>query len=516
MARLPETRTSSRRERRIRTSGDIFWATISRYFAEAARRRQSSIFLGDDFSVFRGGCPPSPKFNAPQNQLAYRDANAELGITSRDFRVVTSLARGGLSNFWGAGVAVLDDEELARFPVATEEMHRFLRRVSERIGISGGVEPELVDPRVAGVSPQPPAELSAVTDVLLSAYARNKGRAERNGVAFGRARNAVLTRALNGRAACQLRALCNWGCPDRAIYNASFDLDQLMKAPSFSYRPGTVVESLHRDEAGWSVHGRSLNGDGTVTLTAPRIVLAAGAISSAKLALDALHAYDVDIPLLSTPAFAYAMWVPKLLGRAMPRNDYSLAQLSFMARYPDEEDYAYGNVFTASGMLNSDLINYFPVSRPAAIRLARLLATSLLLSNCFLSSRYSANSMCVVRANDRSQAVVTDGVHKSFLPRVKSIVRQIHRSLPPTDVLIIPNSTVVTEPGEDVHYGGLLPMRRNPGPLETTPEGEVHGLTNVYVADAACFPSLPGKPHTFTMMANADRIGRILARSVGR
>jgi choline dehydrogenase-like flavoprotein len=46
------------------------------------------------------------------------------------------------------------------------------------------------------------------------------------------------------------------------------------------------------------------------------------------------------------------------------------------------------------------------------------------------------------------------------------------------------------------------------GGLATSrPSGEPVGLPDVYVADAACFPVLPAKPHTLTMMANAHRIG---------
>jgi choline dehydrogenase-like flavoprotein len=46
----------------------------------------------------------------------------------------------------------------------------------------------------------------------------------------------------------------------------------------------------------------------------------------------------------------------------------------------------------------------------------------------------------------------------------------------------------------------------------TSAEGEVLGAANLFVADASCLPALPGKSSTFTVMANADRIGRIVAR----
>jgi choline dehydrogenase-like flavoprotein len=54
-------------------------------------------------------------------------------------------------------------------------------------------------------------------------------------------------------------------------------------------------------------------------------------------------------------------------------------------------------------------------------------------------------------------------------------------------------------------------MRAVPGPGESNDEGELHGLAGVHVVDGAALPSLLEKPHTLTVMANADRIGRRLA-----
>jgi choline dehydrogenase-like flavoprotein len=68
--------------------------------------------------------------------------------------------------------------------------------------------------------------------------------------------------------------------------------------------------------------------------------------------------------------------------------------------------------------------------------------------------------------------------------------------------------------GASIHYGATLPMREKPGPLETDRDGRLGGHGEVYVADSAVFPRLPAKGVTFTMMANAHRIGSILARSL--
>jgi choline dehydrogenase-like flavoprotein len=69
--------------------------------------------------------------------------------------------------------------------------------------------------------------------------------------------------------------------------------------------------------------------------------------------------------------------------------------------------------------------------------------------------------------------------------------------------------------GNSFHYAGCLPMVASPGPLQTDAAGRLGGSSRVHVADAACFPTLPSKNLTFTIMANAHRIGAGIARELG-
>ena len=49
----------------------------------------------------------------------------------------------------------------------------------------------------------------------------------------------------------------------------------------------------------------------------------------------------------------------------------------------------------------------------------------------------------------------------------------------------------------------------------TTASGEIIGLEGLYVADGSVLNHLPAKQLTLTIMANADRIGRHIAGSLG-
>jgi hypothetical protein len=58
-------------------------------------------------------------------------------------------------------------------------------------------------------------------------------------------------------------------------------------------------------------------------------------------------------------------------------------------------------------------------------------------------------------------------------------------------------------------------MRANPGRYETNAEGLLAGTQGVYIVDGTCFSRLPAKNLTFTIMANALRIGRRVGSGAG-
>jgi choline dehydrogenase-like flavoprotein len=69
--------------------------------------------------------------------------------------------------------------------------------------------------------------------------------------------------------------------------------------------------------------------------------------------------------------------------------------------------------------------------------------------------------------------------------------------------------------GSSLHYAATLPMKLQPGRYETDAHGRLAGCQRVYVMDGACFTALPAKNLTFTIMANAMRIGSRLRGELG-
>jgi len=58
------------------------------------------------------------------------------------------------------------------------------------------------------------------------------------------------------------------------------------------------------------------------------------------------------------------------------------------------------------------------------------------------------------------------------------------------------------------HFGGTIPMVKDPCIGQCLPTGEVLGLKGVYVIDSAAFPSVPGSTVALLIAANAHRVAR--------
>ena len=69
-------------------------------------------------------------------------------------------------------------------------------------------------------------------------------------------------------------------------------------------------------------------------------------------------------------------------------------------------------------------------------------------------------------------------------------------------LLLVPFCHKLFLPGQDVHYGGSVPMKENPNTNECDVNGELKGYKN-FTSDASAMPFLASKGQTFNSMVNA-------------
>jgi choline dehydrogenase-like flavoprotein len=141
------------------------------------------------------------------------------------------------------------------------------------------------------------------------------------------------------------------------------------------------------------------------------------------------------------------------------------------------------------------------------------LAPSLVLATCYLPGSYSRNRIRL--EDDASHAISIVGEQTPHMrSTLQRAARRLSAHLRRRGAYRLPGSLTLSEPGSDAHYAGTLPMGET-GPFGCSADGQLNACRNLHIVDGACLPVLPAEHCTLTVMANADRIGRLLARRYG-
>jgi choline dehydrogenase-like flavoprotein len=456
----------------------------------------------------------SPKLRTPVMRRWLSDYEQAYRVRTSGFELFGVLAPGGLSTAWGGGAGCFTADEMRGFPISRPDLIPSYQAVASRIGLSGSVDDDLGSWFGDEIAVQEPLALHAGARALYDRY-RARGDSVRNrGLRLGRLRQAVLSRDHAGRKACGLSNLCLWGCDRGAIYSAAQELPALGGEEGFTLWPGAFVPSVRRaGKSGFILDVRDRASGETRRIAAPRVVLAAGTIGSTVLALGALELDKADVPLLTSPVMAFALFQPERLGKTPAREGYGMTQLAFALDIPmlPAGESLYGSIFASDGIPTSELIARMPLSRPAAVALARRIWPATLLGACFFPGEFTDNRLMLTAGQNGADVAITGGFTEDFNAAVTQARRRMARAAAGIGAFVIPGSASIAPPGADMHYCGTMPMSAAPQPTQTDTLGRPGGLPDLHVVDGSVLSRLPGKGHTFTIMANADRIGREIA-----
>ncbi|MDH5670136.1 MAG: hypothetical protein OEY86_19215, partial [Nitrospira sp.] len=470
---------------------------------------QWTWMVGRDFHAMRMRSAASPKFRVPSLAYSFEGFGRENDIKGDHFITVGSLAAGGLSNAWGCGVARLSSTELAAFPLeSASDMDHSYEVVSRRIGISGHIHDDLSDYFELDAYAQPPIPMDPLHTSLTNRYSVQRLKLHAQGFRLGRSRVAALSEDLSERKACTLSGNCLWGCQQRSLYSAVYDLPALHRYTNFTRISGFVVKGMARSGSTWHVEGRHTDGT-PQSLSADTLVLAAGTLASTRLALNALK-YDKAVPVLSNPIAAFALWLPRFIA-ADRTPGFGLGQLSFTVSLANS--IAYGSTFSTTAIPVSEFARHLRWRRRYGIDILSGLLGSCLVGNLFLPGNLTAGE---ARLQKDGGLTVSGTYRHPVTSLIKEAADKLHRAFRSLGALVLPGSFTLGPPGGDIHYAGTIPMRSHPSIGESSSVGEVAGLDGVHIVDGASLPVLTEKPHTLTIMANADRIGRKIATRYGR
>jgi choline dehydrogenase-like flavoprotein len=431
---------------------------------------------------------------------------ADEGIPVESHVVTRSLARGGLSNAWGAACYPWRPGDFAGWPIAADELAPHYARAAELLELEQSKDAlERAYPLHGPTVPDAPRNPGSPLERLLGRWRECEAELGAAGVTPGRARLAVR------RDACTRCGLCFYGCAFGAIWHAGRPLDGL----AVRYRPGCFVQGFREEAGGVRIVGRGP--EGALDERYDALVLAAGVLSSLRIAADSLGLHEHPAPLLDNELFLLPVLAPAARAAWGFRSAFTLGEavLAIEAGVVSTRPlhlqlYTFHEFFLAE---LADLLR----ALPAALQdLAWAVLGAFAIAFVYLpgedSTRASARVVAAAPGPGRIRIDTrTNPESRAILARLLAYLRRLRG---PLGFSPVPGLVKTTPFGFHGHLAGTLPMRASPGPLETDAAGRLSGTARVFVADTAVFSTLPAQNLTFTAMANALRIASGLAEQV--
>lgn len=457
-------------------------------------------FIGANFSGLENLTNPSisPKLRAPGMRfITDRPEQDHARVHQDGFQAVMSYAAGGLANAWGAGVFEFSEQDLRGFPYSSHDLRPFYNILHKEIGVSGSADDDLAEYWGPAVDLQPALKLSPVADQILSAYKRNRKAYNDSGFTVGRPRLAILTQDYGGRRAFAYDNTEFYRPNNPAIYHPGYTLDKLISEKKVNYFDGQLVSEYHETPDGIEVFTQDLKSSQRQIFKAKKLILAAGALQSAAIVLRSNRDFSSEVPLMDNPISFLPIIFPRLFGTAAKRNYYGGAELVLVSR-PKDQAIIQASIYSLAGVMRSDLVREFPFYWAGNLWAARYFSPAIGVAQFFYPDSIQRGNFLKINAagsiNIRYRKVQDSNVETS-------LARLLRKSG------FICFSSLAKRPvsGSSIHYAGTLPMNSS-YKYHTKPNGQLSGTRNVYVADAASFPSLSSKNLTLTIMANAMRI----------
>lgn len=451
-----------------------------------------------------------PLKHAYGSDFPYRDPGVGWRLEVEGVEARPSFAKGGLSTVWGAAVLPYRAHDIRDWPVSERELTRHYRAVLEFMPLSGCHD--LLEPLF-------PLHTECLQTLRLSRQACNlledlraaASELERAGISFGASRLAVWAEPNRNPPGCCYCGQCMYGCPYGVIYSSSHTLDVLRRHPNFAYRSNIAVDKIVESGQKVSLFAHDVKTRERLQLLGSRVFLACGVLSTTKILLESLEAFNQTVTLQDSSYFLLPLLRFGRTADVSSERLHTLAQVFLEISDPRVcNQTVHLQIYAYNELYSSALRKFFGPASPLLKVPTTMLLERLLLIQGYLPSPYSPSIRATLSKNIKSglgTLWLSPVSNERTAPALKGVVRKLKRSS--RHLRAIPLTPLLRQgkPGRSFHSGGTFPMHESPGPFQSDRHGRPYGFRRVHAVDSSVFPTIPATTITLSVMANAHRIG---------
>ena len=431
------------------------------------------------------------------SDFPYREVNTYMPYEAKNVQPRISLAKGGLSNVWGAAVLPYLDEDISDWPISVKDLTPHYESVLSFMDLAA-INDDLANKFPLYSKTYKSLNPSNQAIDLMEDLEPNKNILNKRGFLFGHSRLAVNSN-------CVYCGLCHYGCPVGAIYNSSSTLEELKKNKNFHYIKDVIVQKIVESNGIVKIFATSRSKNGPVLFTGTRVYLACGVISTTKILLESLEAYDKELMIKDSQWFLIPLIRYKKSPGVINEKLYTLSQLfvelfdlNLSKNIINLQLYMYNDLF-----LNA-IKNILGFTYPLFKFPVKEVLDRLMLIMGYLHSDSSSSFSVKLQ---KGKLIMNAKINKDVNKTISGVYKKMFENRDFFKAIPIPGITRIPKPGYGSHSGGSFPMKAKPRDFETDILGRPYGFSKVHVVDSTIFPSIPATTITLTIMANAYRIG---------
>lgn len=468
---------------------------------------QYKYLIGDEAEGVVAGDAGKGAQVTPTRSHMLRNTSRLIPLNSDTFSPLESLGYGGLGIGWGLQCWEFSRKELAAAGLDTKRMLQAYETVSKRVGISG--TNDSAAPYTLGElkTYQPSPAMDTNMQRIHKQYVSHKQYFDKRGIYLGRTPLALITKDLGSRKAYAYRDMDFYDDNNLSAWRPWVTVNELKKKPNFTYVNNFLAIRFSEKDAVATIQGLDTVTKRKVNYNCRKLILATGALGSARVALRSFDSnYKDSLPFLCNP-YTYVPCVqPAMFGRAAEPHKIGFGQLSaFSSEEATQDDTSILTLYSYQSLMLFRIIKQAPLNFNDARPLMQYLSSGLVVTGIQHSDKHTAQK--TLRLHKNAGTFTGDELHANYeLSRDELTGQHIRetryiRAMRRTGLYALKRMN--PGHGSSVHYAGTLPFSDTEKPYHLDSTGRMYGTKNVYVADSSGFKFLPARGLTFSILANA-------------
>jgi hypothetical protein len=283
------------------------------------------------------------------------------------------------------------------------------------------------------------------------------------------------------------------------IFNTKFEVEKIKNSQNITFKNMHFLDSFTFENDVFNIKVKDLKNKNTISFKSKKLTLATGAIASPILVANFLNK-SIRTRLQHNPTYFFSFlsfdkyfWKIKEIFVKLSNAEYQIKDKYF--------GNIFGQIYPCLIISNQILKEKFPFFKFFPSYFLSFLKKQVCLSTIYLDGLFSSTYM-LINKNKVTIQSENNKTQSDYFKKINKIAKCYFK-------FVLPYTSVMVENGTDAHYGCTIPYSDKNIEFTTDEYGKIKNINqNLTIIDGSVLKNLPAKPLTFTIMANAYRIGK--------